>query len=91
MKALVQLSETLSSIDRSTLLEYMPVVNQRVLEFLRSPRSHVCRTGCQVAGRLFAEVKDTRRPVCTRKHLCGYIITLTMILDRNLTQLLSYC
>ncbi|GLV31114.1 FER tyrosine kinase [Carabus blaptoides fortunei] len=62
MKALVELSESLSTIDRSTLLEYMPVVNQRVLEFLRSPRSHVCRTGCQVAGKLFAEVKDTRRP-----------------------------
>ncbi|XP_017781923.1 PREDICTED: uncharacterized protein LOC108566514 [Nicrophorus vespilloides] len=40
----------------------MTVVNQRMLELLKSPRSHVCRTACQIAGHFFETMKDTRRP-----------------------------
>lgn len=40
----------------------MTAVNQRLLQLLRSPRSHVCRTACQAAGHLFESMKDTRRP-----------------------------
>nr|XP_015839444.1 PREDICTED: protein FAM179A [Tribolium castaneum] len=40
----------------------MPSIHQRLIELLKSPRSHVCRTACQAAGHLFEYVKDTRRP-----------------------------
>ncbi|CAH0559328.1 unnamed protein product [Brassicogethes aeneus] len=41
---------------------HMTSINQRLIELLRSPRSHVCRTACQAAGHLFEYIKDTRRP-----------------------------
>lgn len=38
------------------------IINHRLIELLKSPRSYVCRTACQAAGHLFEHVKDTRRP-----------------------------
>lgn len=41
----------------------MTTINQRLVELIKSPRSHVCRTACQAIGHLFECIKDTRRPV----------------------------
>lgn len=54
----------------------MTSINQRLIELLKSPRSHVCRTACQAAGHLFEYVKDTRRPVIPLKFNLNKIILL---------------
>lgn len=63
LKGLAEMIELCRSMDTELLYPYMTIVNQRLLELLRSPRSHVCRTACQAAGHFFECMKDTRRPV----------------------------
>ncbi|KAF5305504.1 hypothetical protein FQA39_LY01595 [Lamprigera yunnana] len=62
LKGLLEITECCRRMDTDLLYPYMTTVHQKLLQLLHSPRSHVCRTACQVAGRLFEYVKDTRRP-----------------------------
>ncbi|XP_018327660.1 uncharacterized protein LOC108738645 [Agrilus planipennis] len=62
LKGLAELTELCKCVDLENIYSHMPVINQRLIELLRSPRSHVCRTACQAAGHFFEFVKDTRRP-----------------------------
>lgn len=59
LKKIANLSEKL---DQESMYPYMPEINQRLIQLIQSPRSHVCRTSCQIAGQLFHTVGDTRRP-----------------------------
>lgn len=63
MKGLAEIIELCRILDPDLLFPHMTAVHQRLLELLRSSRSHVCRTACQAAGHLFESMKDTRRPV----------------------------
>lgn len=65
LKGLAEVIELCRSFDCDLMFPHMTTVNQRLIELLRSSRSHVCRTACQAAGHLFDLVKDTRRPVRT--------------------------
>lgn len=62
LKGLIEVTECSQAMDTSLLFPHMTTINQKLLQLLRSPRSHVCRTACQIAGHLFAIMKDTRRP-----------------------------
>lgn len=62
LRGLVEIVEMCKSADLDLVFPHMTMVNHRLIELLKSPRSHVCRTACQAAGRLFEVVKDTRRP-----------------------------
>ncbi|XP_044262215.1 uncharacterized protein LOC123009763 isoform X2 [Tribolium madens] len=62
LRGLADIVEICRVIDIDLIYDYMPSIHQRLIELLKSPRSHVCRTACQAAGHLFEYVKDTRRP-----------------------------
>lgn len=57
------MTELCRIMDVDLLFPHMTAVNQKLLELLRSPRSHVCRTACQAVGHFFESIKDTRKPV----------------------------
>ncbi|KRT82950.1 hypothetical protein AMK59_3293 [Oryctes borbonicus] len=63
LRALAEVTELCRTADAETMMPHMITINQKLIELLRSPRSHVCRTACQAAGHLFESMKDTRGPV----------------------------
>lgn len=63
LRGLADIVKICRVIDKDFIYDYMNSINQRLIELLKSPRSHVCRTACQAAGHLFEYVRDTRRPV----------------------------
>ncbi|KAK5649913.1 hypothetical protein RI129_000942 [Pyrocoelia pectoralis] len=62
LKGLAEVTELCRNVDPDIIYPYMTNINQKLLQLLRSPRSHVARTACQIAGHLFESIKDTRRP-----------------------------
>ncbi|KAI4459304.1 clasp [Holotrichia oblita] len=62
LKALADVTDLCRTTDAELMMPHMITINQKMLELLRSPRSHVCRTACQAAGHLFESMKDTRGP-----------------------------
>ncbi|KAF2894557.1 hypothetical protein ILUMI_11620 [Ignelater luminosus] len=62
LRGLAEMTELCRIMDADFLFPHMTAVNQKLLELLRSPRSHVCRTACQAAGHFFESMKDTRKP-----------------------------
>ncbi|XP_022904449.1 uncharacterized protein [Onthophagus taurus] len=62
LRGLAEITELCKATDSSTMMQYMTSINQRLLQLLKNPRSHVCRTACQAAGHLFESMKDTRGP-----------------------------
>jgi hypothetical protein len=62
LRGLADIVKICRVIDKDFIYDYMNSINQRLIELLKSPRSHVCRTACQAAGHLFEYVRDTRRP-----------------------------
>lgn len=38
------------------------LINRKLIELFRSPRTTICRIACQVAGELFHFIKSTKRP-----------------------------
>lgn len=62
LAALKHIADISDKCDQEIMFPYMPEINQRLIRLMQSPRSHVCRTSCQIAGRLFQTVGDTRRP-----------------------------
>lgn len=63
LRGLAEIVEILKIVDGDLVYPHMTIINQRLIELIKSPRSHVCRTACQAVGHLFEYVKDTRRPV----------------------------
>lgn len=62
LKGLAEIIDMAKHMSRDFIMPYMTVINQRLLELLKSPRSHVARTACQLTGHFFEVMKDTRRP-----------------------------
>ncbi|ENN82168.1 hypothetical protein YQE_01456, partial [Dendroctonus ponderosae] len=57
----------------------MTVINQRIIDMLKSSRSHVCRTTCKAIGHLFEYIKDTRRPGPDHKNALVRISTARLV------------
>lgn len=53
-----------ASIDWESELgqRFLPIINRKLIDFFKSPRSNLCRTACQTAGEFFAMAKSTKRP-----------------------------
>uniref|UniRef100_A0A182QLJ2 Uncharacterized protein n=1 Tax=Anopheles farauti TaxID=69004 RepID=A0A182QLJ2_9DIPT len=49
-------------IDWKAQEKYITVINRKLIEFLKSPRTALCRSACQVSGELFRQAKSTKRP-----------------------------
>ncbi|XP_044761953.1 uncharacterized protein LOC123319159 isoform X2 [Coccinella septempunctata] len=62
IQGLAEIIDCCRMVDVELIFPHMTTINQKLIELLRSPRSHVCRTACQAAGHLFEFVRDTRRP-----------------------------
>ncbi|XP_060523716.1 TOG array regulator of axonemal microtubules protein 2-like isoform X2 [Cylas formicarius] len=62
LRGLAEIVEICRVTDSDFVYPHMTSINQRIIDLLKSPRSHVCRTTCQATGHLFEYVKDTRRP-----------------------------
>ncbi|KAJ8915225.1 hypothetical protein NQ315_015448 [Exocentrus adspersus] len=62
LRGLAEIVEICRVLDNEVIFPHMTVINQRLIELMRSARSHVSRTACQAVGNLFEYVKDTRRP-----------------------------
>ncbi|XP_058811967.1 uncharacterized protein LOC131676716 [Topomyia yanbarensis] len=57
-----ELMETASQIDWKKYEKHMTIINRKMIDFLKSPRSSLCRSACQATGELFREAKSTKRP-----------------------------
>ena len=42
--------------------KFIPIISRKLIEFIKSPRSNLCRTACQTAGEFFTTAKNTKRP-----------------------------
>nr|CAI5851108.1 unnamed protein product [Callosobruchus analis] len=63
LRGLAEVVEICRLVEPEIVLPHMTTINQKMVELIKSQRSHVCRTACQAVGHLFEYVKDTRRPV----------------------------
>lgn len=63
LRGLAEIVEICRTVDTDIVYPHMTTINQRIIDMLKSSRSHVCRTTCNAVGHLFEYVKDTRRPV----------------------------
>ncbi|XP_062540221.1 uncharacterized protein LOC134208176 [Armigeres subalbatus] len=57
-----ELMDTASQIDWKKYEKHMTIINRKMIDFLKSPRSSLCRSACQATGELFREAKSTKRP-----------------------------
>ncbi|CAH2006601.1 unnamed protein product [Acanthoscelides obtectus] len=62
LRGLAEVVEICRLVEPDIILPHMTTINQKLVELIKSPRSHVCRTACQAIGHMFEYVKDTRRP-----------------------------
>ncbi|XP_019881979.2 uncharacterized protein LOC109609700 isoform X2 [Aethina tumida] len=62
LHGLLEIVEICKKATPESIYPQMTSVNQKLIELLKSSRSHVCRTACQAAGHLFELIGDTRRP-----------------------------
>lgn len=62
LEALKELTVFSKNCSIDLIYPYMPEVNQALIQLLQSPRSHVCRMCCQIAGEIFKAIGDVRRP-----------------------------
>ncbi|CAG9765231.1 unnamed protein product [Ceutorhynchus assimilis] len=62
LRGLAEVLEICRTCDVNIVYPHMTIINQRIIDMLKSSRSHVCRTTCKAIGHLFEYVKDTRRP-----------------------------
>ncbi|KAL1505537.1 hypothetical protein ABEB36_005081 [Hypothenemus hampei] len=62
LRGLAEIVEICRTADINMVYPHMTVINQRMIDMLKSSRSHICRTTCKAVGHLFEYVKDTRRP-----------------------------
>ncbi|XP_049300976.1 uncharacterized protein LOC125774787 [Anopheles funestus] len=62
LEGIWDLMDTASRIDWKMQEKYITVINRKLIEFLKSPRTALCRSACQVSGELFRQAKSTKRP-----------------------------
>uniref|UniRef100_A0A182VY39 CLASP_N domain-containing protein n=1 Tax=Anopheles minimus TaxID=112268 RepID=A0A182VY39_9DIPT len=62
LEGIWDLMDTASRIDWKAQEKYITVINRKLIEFLKSPRTALCRSACQVSGELFHQAKSTKRP-----------------------------
>ncbi|XP_058118625.1 uncharacterized protein LOC131284070 [Anopheles ziemanni] len=62
LEGIWDLMDISSRIDWKAQEKYITVINRKLIEFLKSPRTALCRSACQVSGELFREAKSTKRP-----------------------------
>uniref|UniRef100_A0A182MH30 CLASP N-terminal domain-containing protein n=1 Tax=Anopheles culicifacies TaxID=139723 RepID=A0A182MH30_9DIPT len=62
LEGIWDLMDTASRIDWKAQEKYITVINRKLIEFLKSPRTALCRSACQVSGELFRQAKSTKRP-----------------------------
>ncbi|KXJ80562.1 hypothetical protein RP20_CCG024336 [Aedes albopictus] len=62
LQGIRELMDTANQIDWKKHEKHMTVINRKMIDFLKSPRSSLCRSACQAAGELFREAKSTKRP-----------------------------
>ncbi|XP_055596539.1 uncharacterized protein LOC129746708 [Uranotaenia lowii] len=57
-----ELMEAARQVDWKQHEKHITIINRKMIDFLKSPRSSLCRSACQATGELFREVKSTKRP-----------------------------
>ncbi|XP_052888654.1 uncharacterized protein LOC128297125 [Anopheles moucheti] len=62
LEGIWDLMDTACRIDWKMQEKYITVINRKLIEFLKSPRTALCRSACQVSGELFCQAKSTKRP-----------------------------
>ncbi|XP_001648160.2 uncharacterized protein LOC5563844 [Aedes aegypti] len=62
LQGIRELMDTANQIDWKKHEKHMTIINRKMIDFLKSPRSSLCRSACQAAGELFREAKSTKRP-----------------------------
>uniref|UniRef100_A0A182JMV2 CLASP N-terminal domain-containing protein n=1 Tax=Anopheles atroparvus TaxID=41427 RepID=A0A182JMV2_ANOAO len=62
LEGIWDLMDMAGRIDWKAQEKYITVINRKLIEFLKSPRTALCRSACQVSGELFREAKSTKRP-----------------------------
>ncbi|XP_050068955.1 uncharacterized protein LOC126557284 [Anopheles maculipalpis] len=62
LEGIWDLMDTAGRIDWKAQEKYITVINRKLIEFLKSPRTALCRSACQVSGELFCQAKSTKRP-----------------------------
>ncbi|XP_053698651.1 uncharacterized protein LOC128745599 [Sabethes cyaneus] len=62
LQGIRELMETASQVDWKKYEKYITIINRKLIDFLKSPRSSLCRSACQATGELFREAKSTKRP-----------------------------
>uniref|UniRef100_A0A182JNQ0 CLASP_N domain-containing protein n=1 Tax=Anopheles christyi TaxID=43041 RepID=A0A182JNQ0_9DIPT len=62
LEGIWDLMDTANRIDWKVQEKYITVINRKLIEFLKSPRTALCRSACQVSGELFRQAKSTKRP-----------------------------
>uniref|UniRef100_A0A182N5I5 CLASP_N domain-containing protein n=1 Tax=Anopheles dirus TaxID=7168 RepID=A0A182N5I5_9DIPT len=62
LEGIWDLMDMAGRIDWKTQEKYITIINRKLIEFLKSPRTALCRSACQVSGELFRQAKSTKRP-----------------------------
>ncbi|XP_072395474.1 uncharacterized protein [Diabrotica undecimpunctata] len=62
LRGLGEIIELCKVIEIESIYPHMTMINQRLVDLIKSSRSHVSRYSCQALGHLFEYAKDTRRP-----------------------------
>ncbi|XP_065074241.1 uncharacterized protein LOC135698278 [Ochlerotatus camptorhynchus] len=62
LQGIRELMKDASHIDWKQHEKHMAMINRKMIDFVKSPRSSLCRTACQATGELFREAKSTIRP-----------------------------
>ncbi|XP_053670746.1 uncharacterized protein LOC128721062 [Anopheles nili] len=62
LEGIWDLMDMAGRIDWKLQEKYITVINRKLIEFLKSPRTALCRSACQVSGELFRQAKSTKRP-----------------------------
>ncbi|XP_056635850.1 TOG array regulator of axonemal microtubules protein 1-like [Diorhabda sublineata] len=62
LRGLADIIELCEYLGPESIRPHMTIINQRLTELIKSPRSHVSRSSCQAVGHIFKYIKDTRGP-----------------------------
>ncbi|XP_055523115.1 uncharacterized protein LOC129717279 [Wyeomyia smithii] len=62
LQGIRELMETASQMDWKKYEKDITIINRKLIDYLKSPRSSLCRSACQATGELFREAKSTKRP-----------------------------
>ncbi|XP_055615883.1 uncharacterized protein LOC129761990 [Toxorhynchites rutilus septentrionalis] len=62
LHGIYELMEVAGQVNWKKYEKHMTIINRKMIDFLKSPRSSLCRSACQATGELFREAKSTKRP-----------------------------